>query len=163
MKIKQRKNYIHLVVSGVPLFSTLETLQKEEWIRGGRRGGGGCEWRTVFALVSFSFSPLHQRARQGLYSDNRAILSSWLLLSVFPPLIISRVSHAGGKRKGKKKKEGGEITRVAALFPEEVLFDFKSNSSRNEDEERDSFHPPRMVATKRCIVSFFSRTLRKQF
>lgn len=63
-----------------------------------------------FALVSFSFSPLHQRARQGLYSDNRAILSSWLLLSVFPPLIISRVSHAGGKKKGE------EITRVAALF-----------------------------------------------
>lgn len=160
MKIKQRKNYIHLVVSGVPLFSTLETLQEERVDKRGEGGGGGCEWRTVFALVSFSFSPLHQRARQGLYSDNRAILSSWLLLSVFPPLIISRVSHAGGKRK--EKKNGEEITRVAAVFQKR----FSSVLNRTRPKRRRGerlVSSSTIVATKRCIVSFFSRTLRKQF
>lgn len=161
MKIKQRKNYIHLVVSGVPLFSTLETLQEERVDKRGRGGGGGCEWRTVFALVSFSFSPLHQRARQGLYSDNRAILSSWLLLSVFPPLIISRVSHAGGKRKEKKKWRRNY--EGCGCFPEEVLFDFKSNSPETKTRRERLVSSSTIVATKRCIVSFFSRTLRKQF
>lgn len=163
MKIKQRKNYIHLVVSGVPLFSTLETLQEEEWIRGGgeeEEEEEGLRVENGFALVSFSFSPLHQRARQGLYSDNRAILSSWLLLSVFPPLIISRVSHAGGKGEEKKKEEE-EITRVAAVFQRFSSILNRTRSKRGRGEEA-RFIP--MVATKRCIAkAFFSRTLRKQF
>lgn len=55
MKIKQRKNYIHLVVSGVPLFSTLETLQEEEWIReGGEEGVASGERFCLSQLFLFS-------------------------------------------------------------------------------------------------------------
>lgn len=81
-----------------------------------RRARGPVE--NGFALVSSSFSPLHQRPRQGLYSGNRAILSSWLslLLSVFPPLIISRVPRGWKKLRGLLFSGG----RAEAL-------DFKSN------------------------------------
>lgn len=125
MKIKQRKNYIHLVVTNVPLFSTLETLQEMGAARRERERGDWMEnVADGFALVSFSFSLLHQRPGKVC---TRVIalffLRGFRFFFVFPPLIISRVPPGVGK-----------ITR--ALFS--GALDFKSNRPYRADFPRVS-------------------------
>ena len=110
----QTTEKLHLLGGNRPAshsFPPLRLYRRKEAVdRARRRFEGVGERFCLSQLFLFSTaSATRPWPNLGLYSGNRAILSSWLslLLFVFPPLIISRVPRGEQNRKKKKKKLRG--------------------------------------------------------